>query len=156
MDKRKFRDALGSFATGVCVVTVVPAQGAPIGMTVNSFASVSLEPPLVLWSIQYTSECFEVFNAAERFAINVLSTEQEGHSNVYSKRGEHTLDAGHFTLGRTGSPILRESLTCFECRMWARYAGGDHLIIVGEVLDFTTRPTGQPLLFHKGRYAHIR
>lgn len=155
IDKRKFRDSLGSFATGVCVVTVAPTQGAPMGMTINSFSSVSLEPPLVLWSIQNNSECFDLFNTAEKFAINVLSTEQQEQSNLYSKKGEHALIAAHYSLGRTGNPILRDALASFECRVWARYPGGDHLIIVGEVLALTTRPTGRPLLFHKGRYAQI-
>jgi len=155
IDKRKLRDAMGSFATGVCVVTTVSKPGVPMGMTINSFSSVSLEPPLVLWSIQYTSDCFDVFNLAERFAINILSNHQQAHSNQYSKKGEHELEAAHYRHGRTGSPLLRDALANFECRVWARYPGGDHLIIVGEVLEVTTRPTGQPLLFHKGKYAQI-
>ncbi len=154
-DKRKFRDALGNFATGVCVVTVAPARGEAIGMTINSFSAVSLEPPLVLWSVQNNSECFDVFNTADKFAINVLSDEQAGHSSIYAKKGEHALFVSHFCLGRTGSPILRDALTSFECRVWARYPGGDHLIIIGEVLEFTTRPTGRPLLFYKGKYAEV-
>lgn len=155
IDTRKFRDALGNFATGVCVITAAAEQGAPIGMTVNSFASVSLEPPLVLWSIQYNSECFDVFNTAEQFAINILSTEQEEHSRQYSKKGQHALSAAHFCLGQSGSPILTEALTNLECRVWARYPGGDHLIIVGEVVAFSTHPTGHPLLFSKGKYAQL-
>ncbi len=155
IDKRKLRDAMGSFATGVCVVTVAPERSAPIGMTINSFSSVSLEPPLVLWSIQYTSECFGAFNVADKFAINILSAEQQEHSNKYARKGEHELDAQHYCVGRTGNPLLRDALACFECRVWARYPGGDHLILVGEVLELTTRPTGRPLLFHKGRYAKI-
>jgi flavin reductase (DIM6/NTAB) family NADH-FMN oxidoreductase RutF len=155
IDKRKLRDAFGGFATGVCIVTVAPAYGVPIGMTINSFSSVSLEPPLVLWSIQYTSECFDIFNAADKFAINVLSAEQETHSNFYSKKGQHALFTEHYRPGRTGSPVFRDALANFECRVWARYAGGDHLIIVGEVLEVTTRPSGRPLLFYKGKYGHI-
>lgn len=156
IDTRKFRDALGNFATGICVVTVAREQDAPIGMTINSFSSVSLEPPLVLWSIQYTSECFEIFNAAERFAINILSSDQQEYSTIYSKKGEHALVPSHYCLGRTGSPIIRNALTSFECRTWARYAGGDHLIIIGEVLDLTAHSTERPLLFYRGKYAQIR
>lgn len=156
LDTRKFRDALGHFATGVCVATVAPAHGAPIGMTINSFSAVSLEPPLILWSIQYTSECFEAFDAADKFAINILAIEQETHSTLYSKKGGHTLIASDYFIGRTGSPVLRDALTNFECRVWARYPGGDHLIVVGEVMEFAIRPSGRPLLFHKGRYAQIR
>lgn len=156
LDKRKFRDALGSFATGVCVVTVAPERGAPIGMTINSFSSVSLEPALVLWSIQYNSECFAYFQAAEKFALNVLSSEQQELSGTYARKGEHALQAGHYSLGRSGSPLLRNALTSFECRTWARYPGGDHLIVVGEVIEFTSRPTGRPLLFYKGKYGELR
>lgn len=155
IDKRKLRDAMGSFATGVCVATVTLDRNTAIGMTINSFSSVSLEPPLILWSIQYTSECFDAFNASDKFAINILATEHEAHSNVYSRKGSHALDASHYSLGRTGSPVLRGSLATFECRVWARYPGGDHLILVGEVLDLTTRPHGRPLLFHKGKYARM-
>lgn len=156
IDKRKLRDAFGSFATGVCVVTTMPLRGEPIGMTINSFSSVSLEPPLVLWSIQNNSECFDVFDDTEKFAINILSSAQQAHSASYARKGEHVLNAADYRLGRTGSPILRDALTSFECRVWARYPGGDHLIIVGEVLEFTTRPTGRPLLFYKGGYAETR
>lgn len=155
LDNKKFREALGSFATGVCIVTIAPEQGVPIGMTINSFSSVSLEPPLVLWSIQNNSECFDTFNAVNKFAINILPLEHQGHSNLYARRGEHALEVSHYRLGCTGSPLLRDALTTFECRVWARYPGGDHQIIVGEVLEFATRPTGKPLLFYKGKYAQL-
>jgi flavin reductase (DIM6/NTAB) family NADH-FMN oxidoreductase RutF len=151
-----FRDALGNFATGVCVITAAAEQGAPIGMTVNSFASVSLEPPLVLWSIQKNSECFDLFNTVDQFAINILSAEQEEHSRRYSKKGQHELSASHYFLGQSGNPILIKALTNLECCVWARYPGGDHLIIVGEVLAFSIRPTGHPLLFSKGKYAQLQ
>lgn len=155
IDKRKLRDAMGSFATGICVVTALSEQGVPMGMTINSFSSVSLEPPLVLWSIQYTSDCFDVFNATDKFAINILSVEQQALSDKYSRKGEHGLVPSHYSLGNTGSPLLRDALANFECRVWARYPGGDHLIVVGEVLGVMARPTGRPLLFHRGRYAQI-
>lgn len=155
MDQRAFRDALGSFATGVCIVTAVPAEGAPIGMTINSFSSVSLEPPLVLWSIQNVSECFDVFGTTDRFAINVLSGEQEGVSNRYAKKGDHELAEEHYSAGRTGSPLLEGALTSFECKVWARYPGGDHMIIIGEVVDVHAGQPGRPLLFHQGKYAAI-
>lgn len=155
IEKRELRDALGKFATGVCIVTAISKQGEAIGMTINSFSSVSLEPPLVLWSIQYTSECFETFNAAEKFAVNILAIEQEELSNAYARKGGHGLVESHYRVGKTGSPILRDVLASFECRQWARYPGGDHLIIVGEVLELVVRPSGRPLLFHTGKYGQI-
>lgn len=155
IDQRVFRDALGSFATGICVVTAMPEQGAPIGMTINSFSSVSLEPPLVLWSIQNVSECFGVFGTTDRFAISVLSKEQEALSQRYATKADHALLGEHYQPGRTGLPLIRNALTSFECRVWARYPGGDHLIIVGEVMDVQAEQSGPPLLFHQGRYAAL-
>ena len=155
LDKLTFRQALGQFATGVCVVTTVPHGKAPIGMTINSFASVSLEPALVLWSIQNNSECFADFEAADGFAINVLSSEQGALSSQYARKVEHRLEAAHFRLGKSGNPVLKGALTTFECRVWARYPGGDHQILVGEVLELDMRPTGKPLLFHKGLYGQV-
>lgn len=155
MDKRAFRDALGNFATGVCVVTVAPEQGAAIGMTINSFSSVSLDPPLVLWSIQNSSECFDTFSAVDTFAINILSSDQEDFSTRYAMKGDHDLCASHFSPGRTGTPLIKGALTSFECRVWARYPGGDHQIIVGEVLEVNSGQEGSPLLFHQGKYAQV-
>jgi flavin reductase (DIM6/NTAB) family NADH-FMN oxidoreductase RutF len=155
-ESREFRDALGSFATGVCVITANPEGYEPFGMTVNSFASVSLDPALVLWSLQNNSECMPAFDKADRFAVNIISTEQQALSNLYAKKGDHKLVKDGYTLGKTGVPVLRGALTVFECKVWARYPGGDHLILVGEVEEMSTNPNGKPLLFHAGRYAEIR
>lgn len=156
LDSKEFRNALGGFATGICVITAAPENEAPFGMTINSFSSVSLDPPLILWSLQNNSECFNAFDSTDRFAVNILSTEQQDLSNRYAKKGDHALADEHFRIGKTGSPVLRGALTTFECKVWARYPGGDHVILVGEVLEMSTRPTGKPLLFHKGKYGEIR
>lgn len=156
IDARKFRNALGNFATGICVVTTARCDALPIGMTINSFASVSLEPPLVLWSIQNSSDCLRAFTESDRFAINVLASDQENLSQQYAMRGGHELTPAHYSLGRTGSPVLKGALNTFECKVWARYPGGDHQIIVGEVLELKSRPTGRPLVFHQGKYARLR
>ena len=155
IDQRIFRDALGSFATGICVVSAVPRQGAPIGMTINSFSSVSLEPPLILWSIQNVSECFGVFGTTDEFAISVLSQDQEALSQRYASKAEHELLEEHYKSGPAGMPVIRDALTSFECKVWARYPGGDHLIIVGEVVNVNAEHAGMPLLFHQGRYAAL-
>ena len=99
---RELRDALGQFATGVCVITANPPGEAPFGMTVNSFASVSLDPPLVLWSLQKDSECLESFNKTKQFSVNVLRQEQQAVSNRYAKKGEHALEPGTFRQGSSG------------------------------------------------------
>ena len=156
LDSREFRNALGRFTTGVCVVAA-KIEGKPaFGMTINSFSSLSLDPPLVLWSLQNNSEMFQDWEAATHFSINILSLEQQAISNQYAKRGEHELLADHFSIGRTGNPVLRNCLANFECKVEKRIEGGDHLIYIGRVLEAYNSPTGKPLLFSGGKYAEVR
>ncbi|BFM06161.1 flavin reductase family protein [Halioxenophilus aromaticivorans] len=152
IDTKQFRDALGEFATGVCIATTAPPQGDAIGMTINSFSSVSLEPPLVLWSIHNSSDCFQKFNDSEVFSISVLSQAQEALSNHFAKPGDHTLTPEHFIASEFAAPVLKDAMATFECRVWAKYAGGDHTIMVGEVLRFGATHGLSPLLFHGGGY----
>lgn len=156
IDSREFRNALGRFATGVCVITANPDGHAPFGMTVNSFASVSLDPPLVLWSLQNNSECYPAFELASGFTVNILAHDQQALSNLYAKKGDHALRDDHYRLGRNGHPILLGALTCFECSTHAWHEGGDHKILVGKVEDVIDRPTGKPLVFYSGSYGEIR
>ena len=132
IDSREFRNALGRFATGVCVITANPDGHAPFGMTVNSFASVSLDPPLVLWSLQNNSECYPAFELASGFTVNILAHDQQALSNLYAKKGDHALRDDHYRLGR------------------------NHKILVGKVEDVIDRPTGKPLVFYSGSYGEIR
>ena len=154
-DGRAFRDALGSFATGVCVITVNPDNEPAFGMTVNSFASVSLDPPLVLWSLQNDSECFPAFESNENFAVNILAANQQDLSNLYAKKGDHVLAQEHFELSEAGNPVINGAVTTFECKVWARYPGGDHVILVGEVIAMNTNAEKQPLLFNCGKYREL-
>lgn len=156
LDTLQFRNALGNFATGVCIVTANPQGFQPVGLTVNSFASVSLQPPLVLWSIQNNSDCWDEFEQADSFAINILAADQQHLSGDYARRGHHQLRNQDFRLGKTGLPIIRGALTSFECRVWQRYPGGDHVILVGEVLHMETHPNKRPLLFSGGQYGQLR
>lgn len=156
LDSREFRDALGHFATGVCVITANPEGYEPFGMTVNSFASVSLDPPLVLWSLQNNSEMYAAFEKATRFAVNVLHGGQEALSNQYARKDNHLLDADHFVIGATGVPVMPATSVSFECEMEATYPGGDHLILVARVLEMANRDTGDPLLFCAGRYRELK
>jgi flavin reductase (DIM6/NTAB) family NADH-FMN oxidoreductase RutF len=155
-DSRAFRNALGQFPTGVCVITANPTGYKPFGMTVNSFASVSLDPPLVLWSLQNNSDCFEAFDLADSFCVNVLSADQKEISGQYAKKSDHDLTEGHYRIGKTGTPVLRGALASFECKMWQRYDGGDHVILVGHVEEFSTDANAKPLLFHAGQYRELR
>lgn len=154
IDGRELRDALGRFATGVCVITCIHEQK-PLGITVNSFASVSLDPPLVLWSLQNNSDTFEAFASAGHFAVNILSKDQQDLSNLYAQKGDHLLRGEHFRIGKYGSPVIRDALTTLECELAISHEGGDHLIILGRVRDMHTRPSGRPLLFFSGTYREL-
>lgn len=155
IDGRDFRNALGRFATGVCVITTLNEKGEAIGMTANSFASVSLDPPLVLWSLQNGSDVYDAYAATGPYTINVLASDQLDLSNQYAKKGDHLLSGEHFFMGKNGAPVLRNALVSFECDQDATHEGGDHLIIVGRVRNMVNRPTGKPLLFHSGGYREL-
>jgi 3-hydroxy-9,10-secoandrosta-1,3,5(10)-triene-9,17-dione monooxygenase reductase component len=149
---RDFRDALSSFATGVTIVTARDAAGQPIGMTASSFNSVSVDPPLVLWSVTKTAFSAQAFRDAKHFSIHVLKTTQTEMSGRFAKPGTDKF-AG-LEIGETaeGVPTLPEALARFDCRQWAVYEGGDHWILVGEVLDLALEK-GQGLVFSGGSYA---
>ena len=155
-DSRELRNALGRFATGVCLITAVDEHQRSLALTANSFSSVSLDPPLVQWSLQNKSDVYDVFATPRYFAINILSSEQQDHSNHYAKKGEHELASEHYISGKYGAPIIRDSLVSFECELHATHEGGDHLIIVGRVLDLQQRPGDEPLLFFSGGYRELR
>lgn len=152
-DSTEFRRALGSFATGVTVITTRAPDGTPLGMTVSSFNSVSLEPPLVLWSLANSSLSLPAFRAAEHWIVHVLGTDQESLSGRFARRGEDKFAGLDFDAGVGGAPLLRGCSARFQCRTAFQYEGGDHVIFVGEVLAFD-REDHAPLVFHGGRYAH--
>lgn len=151
MDTGDFRQALAQFATGVCLVTVDDPELGPLATTVNSFSSVSLDPPLVLWSIQNSSDHLAVYTECPHFGISVLSSEQGALSGQYAQRGGHSAQAEHFTTGPQGEPKLIDALAHFTCAVYAVHPGGDHQIIVGEVLQFESREAA-PLIFYSGGY----
>lgn len=151
-DVRRFRNALGWFTTGVAVVTTRVGAGAPIGITVNSFSSVSLDPPLVLWCLDKKSDTLEAFEAATHFTVNVLREEHQEISSRLSRKGDHSL-AGLAVVDReSGCPALEQALAHFECEVEARHDAGDHVIMIGRVLNFDYAEDGRPLLYHRGGY----
>ena len=154
MDSVAFRQALGQFATGVCVVTVNDASLGPIATTVNSFSSVSLDPALVLWSIQNASDHFSVYTECEHFGISVLTADQANISGHYAKRGEHQALTEYFGTGPSGEPQLLNALAHFSCVTHAVHPGGDHHIIVGEVQAFESAEA-EPLIFFAGGYRGV-
>ena len=154
MHTRALRNTLGHFATGVCVLTTNDPNRGAVGMTVNSFAAVSLEPALVLWSIQNSSECFKEFTECDRYGISVLQHSQEALSNRYARSLERTLDDGDCFVDSHGVPLVQGALATFSCKMSALHPGGDHHIVVGEVVDFESHP-GEPLVFFGGAYGRL-
>ena len=156
LDPREFRNALGRFATGVCVMTF-DADGVPFGMTANSFASVSLDPALVLWSIQKDSECAPAFEKVSRYGINILKDDQQSVSNQYAKKGEHELIDGSYRLGRSGAYVLKDAMTSFECEIEQRIDAGDHIILLSRVHEMNNDPAERnPLLFFSGKYRELK
>jgi 3-hydroxy-9,10-secoandrosta-1,3,5(10)-triene-9,17-dione monooxygenase reductase component len=153
IDPIALRNALGQYATGVAVVTTLDQEGRPTGLTINSFASVSLNPPLVLWSLALTSACLPAFDACEYFAVNVLTAEQVAISNRFASAGagaEKFADV-EWSAGLGGVPVLKGTGAVFECRSEARHPGGDHHIYIGRVERFAHGEVA-PLIFHAGRY----
>lgn len=146
---RAYRNALGRFATGVTVVTTHGSEG-PVGMTVNSFASVSLEPPLVLWSLSKSSGRFTPFREAEHYAIHVLD-EHQGFMATEFARNAEALNHCDWFKGNGQTPLINNTLARFECRTIAQHDAGDHVIIVGEVERVTARE-GSPLVFAGGQF----
>jgi flavin reductase (DIM6/NTAB) family NADH-FMN oxidoreductase RutF len=157
--QREFRDALGSFATGVTVVTALAADGTPVGLTANSFNSVSLDPPLVLWSLARKSSTMVVFNTCTHYAVNVLSAAQVALAQQFAARGVDRFAGVPHTLGAHGIPLLTGALATFECFSRSQHQEGDHVIFVGEVKhchrahpDAGTPASAAPLLYHGGKF----
>lgn len=150
----ELRRAFGHFATGVTVVTTLDARGRRVGMTANSFASLSLEPPLVLWSLANSSTNHAAFLAARYFAIHVLAAGQDALARQFASRAGDRFAGVAVESGCRGVPLLADFHARFECEMHAQHEGGDHTIFVGRVLRVAERP-GEPLLFHRGRYAGV-
>ena len=154
-DPRTLRDALGCFATGVTVVTALDDEGRPAGLTVNSFTSVSLEPPLLLVCIHKQAATAGALVGADSFAINVLQNQQQPASITFSTRGEDRFGCTPWSTGEAGAPILGDSLCVFECERFAVYDGGDHHILVGQVIKASFDAGLDPLLYFRGKYRRL-
>lgn len=154
IDPIQLRNAFGSFVTGVTIITGRAPDGKPVGMTANSFSSVSLDPPLALWSVAKTATAFEVFHTCSHFTIHVLHAGQEALSRQFaSKNTDRFADTVH-ELGVGDVPVLTDYAARFECEVEHRYPGGDHIILVGRILAFDNRDK-EPLIFYKGKYKRL-
>ncbi|MDB5690687.1 MAG: putative FMN-binding flavin reductase [Sphingomonas bacterium] len=154
-DQRAFRNALGHFPTGVVVVTAARAEGDPIAMTVSSFNAVSLDPPLVLFSVGRTAPSLAALLQADSFGISVLRHDQSDLSGRFANARGAKWSGLEPCLGETGCPLVGPCLAVFECTPHATHDGGDHLIIVGRVARFEIAPEGAPLVFFRGGYHAI-
>ncbi|MEM7240808.1 MAG: flavin reductase [Pseudomonadota bacterium] len=153
IDPREFRNALSAFATGVTIVTAYDTErDEPVGMTASSFNSVSIEPPLILWSVTKAAQSAPVFQNAKDFSVHVLSFDQTEVSNRFARRGEDKFGQTAHHIDARGVPILDGVASRFDCKQWAVYEGGDHWIIVGEVIGFE-RASKDGLVFSEGSYA---
>lgn len=150
-DPRAFRDALGCFSTGVTVITVVDANGQRIGLTANSFSSVSLNPPLVLWSLAQYSPNLETFQNASHFAVNVLGADQQDVAMQFAQPVEDRFAGIATETGLGGAPLIVGAAARFQCRNEDRYYGGDHLIFLGAVEAYDTIEK-EPLVFCRGAF----
>ena len=156
IDPREFRKALSSFATGITVVTTAERETGMVGITANSFNSVSLDPPLVLFSLDRRAYSLPAFHSAGHFAINVLAEGQRHLAVIFATPLIDKWDNVHYELWDTGCPILTDTLAGFECKTQHIYDGGDHLIFVGRVQKMRVSQSGDPLLYFRGGYRHIR
>jgi flavin reductase (DIM6/NTAB) family NADH-FMN oxidoreductase RutF len=149
---QEFRAALGMFATGVTIVTARTADGNVVGLTANSFNSVSMQPPLVLWSLSRQAGSMPAFRRGSHYAINVLSAEQKALAERFASKDVERFEGVAHRAGASGVPLIDGAAAVFECFNRSRYEEGDHVIFVGEVERCAHRTGASPLLFHGGRY----
>ncbi|QYJ78851.1 flavin reductase family protein [Shewanella acanthi] len=154
-DPTDFRRALGKFPTGVTIVTTKNARGEKIGVTASSFNSVSLDPPLVLWSLKKEARSIDSFGEGKHFAVHVLGDHQQDLSNHFARQGADKFANLPLVEGVAEMPLLTEFSVRFQCVCQHQYDGGDHVILVGRVLQFDTTECNQPLIFHSGNYAKV-
>jgi len=152
LDPTQYKQALGSFATGITVISAPGPDGTPIGITANSFNSVSIDPPLVLFSLKRSSYSLQAFLDSETFAVNILREDQQSLCDRFAQASEDKWSRVGYDIWDTGCPILHDALAKFECRIRHTYEGGDHIIIVGEVVRFEYDPNGRPLVYWRGKF----
>src|ERR1700756_1019532 len=155
IDPRDFRNALGTYATGVTIITATGADKKPYGLTCNSFASVSLNPPLVLWSLVLYSSSLNAFQNASHFAVNVLGANQQALANRFAKSSDDKFVGVDWKPGLGGAPLIVDSVANFQCRAANRYYGGDHVIFLGAVEAYSYNRK-EPLLFARGGYGRFQ
>ena len=158
IDGRKLRDTVGRFATGVTIITAKSATGADVGLTANSFTSVSLEPPLVLFCLAHSAQSRDAFDDGSHFAVNILSSAQKDLSSRFARSGDDKFDGLTTDRGVSGVAIVPGCLAILECATHGRVEAGDHVIVIGRVLRLSVADDDDeeaPLLFYRGGYAQL-
>ncbi len=143
------------YPTGVCVISTQVETQAPFGITINSLTSLSLEPPLLMWNLQKSSDTYKDWRDAEFFAVSMLRADQAYLAQRFAVRGKHGFEEDELARGEAGCPMLGDCLATFECALHARYEEGDHVIMIGEVLAASPRSDAAPLTYHKGLYGSV-
>lgn len=155
IDPRDFRNAMGCFASAVTVVSTTTADERAVGLTVNSFNSVSLEPPLVLFCLGREASSFDDFLSSGRFAVNILRQGQDHISNGFAADGGRFFETMDSELSTLGNPLVPDALAMFDCEKEAVHEGGDHVILIGRVIELKQDPDGYPLVYYRGRYSNV-
>ncbi|MGY1811299.1 flavin reductase family protein [Blastococcus sp. SYSU D00820] len=151
IDPRVMRDVLGNFASGVTVVTAVGPDG-PVGFTCQSFSSLSLDPPLVVFAPARTSTSWPRLREIGRFCVNVLAEDQSGTASAFARSGADKFAGVRWRPSRQGAPVLEDVVAWIDCTLWAEYDGGDHTLVAARVLDLGADPGRRPLVFHRGAF----
>jgi len=154
IDSLLLRQALGCFATGVVVATTRGENNAPVGLTINSFSSVSLDPPLILWSIALNAPSLDAFRTHPGFTINILSDDQQSTCAQFAKPADDKFKGIDWHPGYEDTPVINDALAVLQCRTYRRYEGGDHEILLGEVMDISFNEK-KPLVFHRGALTEL-
>jgi 3-hydroxy-9,10-secoandrosta-1,3,5(10)-triene-9,17-dione monooxygenase reductase component len=155
-DQKEFRKTLGTFATGITVVTAMHENSVPVGITVNSFTSVSLDPPLVLWCLDNEAESYNIFANCKNFAIHVLHQGQEAISQNFATKNSDKFSGLEWETSEFDCPILKDCASYLQCETETSYEGGDHIIILGRVKAMRTNADKQPLIYHASNYHSLR
>jgi len=151
MDLKAYRRTLGCFATGVSIITTRRGDKECVGLTVNSFNSVSLDPPLVLWSLSLYSQSLPAFQESSHFAVNILASDQAHLSERFARTSANKFENVSVTMGAGGAPLIEGCAAYLECRQEFRHYGGDHIIFIGRVVNFV-QTDREPLIYCKGEY----
>jgi 3-hydroxy-9,10-secoandrosta-1,3,5(10)-triene-9,17-dione monooxygenase reductase component len=154
VDSDEFRSVMSHFCSGLTIITAMTEDG-PVGFTCQSFTSLSLDPPFVLFCPSHTSTTWPRIRAVGRFCVNVLAAHHEDLSTSFAKSGVDKFRGVEFDLSPNGSPLLQRTAAWVDCSVHAEHEGGDHVIVVGAVESLAANHASTPLLFHRGRYAHV-